>query len=354
MSRFLSEKYALLVPYTPGEQPRERKFIKLNTNENPFPPSPKAIEYARMAAEGLNLYSDPGCKRLTDAAEQAWGIAADSILFTNGSDEILNFAFMAFCDSRTPAVFPDITYGFYSVFARLNGVPYREIPLNEEFGINAEDYFGADSTVFIANPNAPTGKILSKGEIEQILRHNPGKVVVIDEAYVDFGGESCADLIYKYDNLLVTRTFSKSRSLAGARLGCGIACPALIRDLNTIKYSTNPYNVNSVTMAAGAGALEDADYFESNIADVIASREYTKAELLKRGFEVTDSRANFVFIRHPAIGGAELYTALREKGILVRHFGAERIKEYNRVSIGSRADMQAFVQAVTEILGEIK
>ena len=254
MSRFFSEKYASLVPYTPGEQPKQMQYIKLNTNESPFPPAPLAVELAAKAAENFQLYSDPECRELVTAACEYYGIEKDEILFTNGSDEILNFAFMAFCDRDHPAAFPDITYGFYPVFADLNGIPYETIPLAEDFSLRVEDYVGIHKTIFIANPNAPTGLTISLADIERIAASNPDNVVVIDEAYVDFGGESAIPLIRKYSNLLVTQTFSKSRSMAGARLGFGIGCKELIGDLNTIKYSTNPYNINSATMAAGVGA----------------------------------------------------------------------------------------------------
>ena len=240
MSRFFSDKYSALTPYTPGEQPKERKYIKLNTNESPFPPSPMAVKMAAKAAESLQLYSDPEQRALTKAVADNLGVDASEILLTNGSDEILNFAFMAFCDREHPAVFADLTYGFYKVFAQLNGVPYEEIPLKEDFGICVDEYMGINKTIFIANPNAPTGILLPVSDIEAIVRSNPDSVVVVDEAYIDFGGESCVPLIKKYDNLLVTRTFSKSRSMAGARLGFGVGCASLIADINTIKYSTNP------------------------------------------------------------------------------------------------------------------
>lgn len=354
MSRFLSTKYHKLVPYTPGEQPKERKYIKLNTNESPFPPSRKAIDGAARAAESLELYSDPECKLLTKMIADTCGVSPEQVLCTNGSDEILNFAFMAFCDGAREAVFPDITYGFYSVFADLNGVPYRAIPLGEDFSINVEDYIGVNKTIFIANPNAPTGIALGVDEIERIVSSNPDSVVVIDEAYVDFGGESCIPLINKYDNLLVTQTFSKSRSMAGARLGFGVGSKQLIADLNMIKYSTNPYNVNSMTMAAGIGVLEDEEYTKSNCATVIENREYTVSKLRELGFEMTDSKANFIFAKHPDIDGESLYISLRQKGILVRHFNKARISQYNRITVGSREQMDALISAITEILEENK
>ena len=240
MSRFFSEKFASLIPYTPGEQPRERKFIKLNTNESPFSPSPKAIRSAAEAAGRLQLYSDPTCKVLAEKVAERYDISPDEVILTNGSDEVLNFAFMAYCDKDHPAAFADITYGFYKVFAQLHNIPYTEVPLRADFSVGVEDYIGIHKTIFIANPNAPTGKTISPGDVERILQSNPDNVVIIDEAYVDFGAESCVPLIKKYDNLLVTQTFSKSRSMAGARLGFGIGCAKLIADLHTIRYSTNP------------------------------------------------------------------------------------------------------------------
>ena len=232
MSRYFSQKYASLVTSTPGEQPKDMRYIKLNTNESPFPPSPMAQSLARQAAGDLNLYSDPECRELVALAAQKLGVEPDQILFTNGSDEILNFAFMAYCDQEHPAVFPDITYGFYPVFAKINNVPYVQLPLGEDFSIRVEDYIGLNKTVFIANPNAPTGIALPLADIERIVAGNPDGIVVIDEAYVDFGAQSAVSLISKYDNLLVTQTFSKSRSMAGARLGFGVGCKGLIQDLN--------------------------------------------------------------------------------------------------------------------------
>lgn len=352
MSRFFSKKYAKLTPYTPGEQPRERKYIKLNTNESPFPPSEKAVACAAEAARNLQLYSDPTCRALHEKLAEVLGVTPEEVLCTNGSDEILNFAFMAFCDDEHPAAFADITYGFYSVFAELNGVPYQTIPLCEDFTIRTQDYMGIGKTIFIANPNAPTGIALSRDEIEEILKSNPDTIVVVDEAYVDFGAESCIPLIRKYENLLVTGTFSKSRSMAGARLGFGVACPALIADLNTIKYSTNPYNVNSMTMAAGIGMLEDEEITRRNCAVIAENREYTARELAKLGFSMTESKTNFLFAMHPSVDGAVIYEKLREKGILVRHFTAPRIAAYNRITVGTREQMDALIEAMKQILEE--
>lgn len=350
MSRFFSDKFASLVPYTPGEQPKDRQFIKLNTNESPFAPSEKAQKAAAEAAVNLQLYPDPECRLLTKAVADTLGVDPEEVLLTNGSDEILNFAFMAYCDEKHPAVFPDITYGFYPVFAKINQVPYEEIPLREDFSINISDYLGLGKTIFIANPNAPTGLFLPPAEIEEIVKSNPDSVVVVDEAYVDFGAESCVPLTRKYDNLLVTQTFSKSRSMAGARLGFGVGNRALIQDLNTIKYSTNPYNINSMTMAAGLGVLADKDYFAENCRTIADNRAYTSRALSDLGFSVTDSRANFLFAKHPVFPGDTLYKKLREKGILVRHFTLSRIADYNRITVGSRRDMETLIRTITELL----
>ncbi|MBQ7416063.1 MAG: histidinol-phosphate transaminase [Oscillospiraceae bacterium] len=354
MSRFFSAKYNTLTPYTPGEQPRDQQYIKLNTNESPFPPSPLAQQRAQEEAAMLQLYSDPTCVSLTSAAAKALGVAADEILFSNGSDEVLNFAFMAFCDADTPAIFPDITYGFYKVFAQLNGIPYEQIPLKEDFTIDLRDYAARNATIFIANPNAPTGLYLSLDKIEQIVKNNPCSVVVIDEAYIDFGGESAIPLTKKYDNLLVVQTFSKSRSMAGARLGFAVGCKNLIQDLNTIKYSTNPYNVNRMTMAAGVGALEDVDYFRGNCRAIMDNRSWTTSELAKLGFTTLPSLTNFVFTKNEAISGKEFYLKLKSKGILVRHFDIPRLTDYVRVTIGSAEQMAAFIRTTKEILEEMK
>lgn len=354
MSRFLSKRFEKLTPYTPGEQPRDMQYIKLNTNESPFPPSPRAQRYAAEAVKTLQLYPDPECRALTEKLAEICGVEPDELLVTNGSDEILNFAFMAFCDANRPAAFPDITYGFYSVFAELNGTPYVEIPLRADYSVAPEDYIGLNKTIFIANPNAPTGKALPVSDIERIIAGNPDSVVVIDEAYVDFGGESCLPLIKKYDNLLVTQTFSKSRSMAGARLGFGAGCAALIRDLNTIKYSTNPYNINRATMAAGLGVLEDEEYTRKNCAAIIENREWTAAQLRALGFEVMDSKTNFVFVRHPLLDGGDTYLNLKNRGILVRHFSKPRLSDYNRITIGTREQMQALVNAMRQEVEALK
>lgn len=350
MSRYFSKKFKALVPYTPGEQPKEMKYIKLNTNESPFPPSERAMKKAAEAVKNLQLYCDPECRALVKKASEVFSVDTDEILFTNGSDEILNFAFSAFCDETHPAVFPDITYGFYPVFAEINRVPYEEIPLKDNFTISVDDYIGINKTIFIANPNAPTGIALSLNDIEKIVSSNPESVVVIDEAYVDFGTKSAVSLIHKYSNLLVTQTFSKSRSLAGGRLGFGIACKELIADLNTIKYSTNPYNINSLTQAVGAGVLEDEEYTKSNCKTIIKNREYLTKKLEAMGFFVLPSKANFVFARHDKIDGRALYEALKGKGVLVRHFDSERLRDYNRITVGTKEQIDILTQKIAEEL----
>ncbi len=354
MSRFFSEKYMDLKAYVPGEQPRGQKHIKLNTNENPYPPLPEVAEAVREESGKLFLYSDTECTELRKILAEKLGISDDELLMTNGSDEILNFAFMAFCDRHIPAVFADVTYGFYPVFAAINQVPYEEIPLRDDLTIDPADYYQRAGTIFIANPNAPTAVALKRSEIEEILKRNPYNVVVVDEAYVDFGCESCVPLIREYDNLLVTQTFSKSRSMAGARLGMGIANPDLIRDLNTVKFSTNPYNVNSLTQAAGIACLKHDEYNRENCRKIMETRSVTERAMRELGFEMTTSRTNFLFARHPAIPGEKLYLELKSRGILVRHFNQERIRDYNRISIGTPEQMETLIKTLKSILGHTK
>lgn len=355
MSRFFSDKYMDLKAYTPGEQPRDQKnIVKLNTNENPYPPLPEVAKAVSEASGKLYLYSDTECVELRKALAKRLDVSTDELLMTNGSDEILNFAFMAFCDKHIPAVFADITYGFYPVFAAINQVPYEEIPLKDDLTINVTDYFQKAATIFIANPNAPTGIALRASQIEEILKRNPYNVVVVDEAYVDFGAESCVPLIRKYDNLLVTQTFSKSRSMAGARLGMGIGNPDLIRDLNTVKFSTNPYNVNMLTSAAGVASLKHDEYNRENSLKIMETRDFYGRILRGMGFEMTESQTNFFFARHPAISGKDLYLELKKRGVLIRHFDAERIKDYNRITVGTPEQMDRLVAETRSILEDRK
>lgn len=351
MSRFLSRRFAALEEYVPGEQPRDQQYIKLNTNESPYPPSRgvlNAISTNEVAK--LNLYSDPDAKELTAALAETYQVGPENIFLSNGSDDILNFCFMAFCDAGV--VFPQVSYGFYEVYANLHGVPFEKIPLNADFSIRANDYCGVNRAVVLANPNAQTGLALPLADIERIIRSNPKNAVVVDEAYVDFGGASAAALIGVYDNLLVVQTYSKSRSMAGARLGYAIGCKALIADLNKLKYSTNPYNLNRLTQLAGIAALRDQAYYDENCRRIIETRAYTRDALLALGFTCTDSRANFLLASSPDISGGALYRRLKEMGILVRHFSDPEIENHVRITIGTREQMDALLCAVRSILKE--
>lgn len=350
MSRYFSSKYEGLKPYVPGEQPRGRSFIKLNTNESPFPPSPRAMAYGAKAVENLQLYCDPECAALVEKMARMKGLHPDQVLFGNGSDEVLYLAFLAYCDENTPAVFPDITYGFYKVFAQSLGIPYTQLPLKEDFSVCVEDYLSVGKTVFIANPNAPTGQLLSLAEIERIAKSNPDNAVIIDEAYIDFGGDSAIALLDRCSNLLVTQTFSKSRSLAGGRLGMVFGSTEIIADLKALKYSINPYNVNTVTQAAGLGALEDEAYTRGNCQKIRENRSFTTDALRELGFRVADSYANFVLAAHPAVSGGDLYGQLKERGILVRYFDTERLRPYVRITIGTRQQMERLLDAISQIL----
>lgn len=351
MSRFLTGALRALKPYTPGEQPRDGKdLIKLNTNESPFPPSPRVLDaLTREEAEKLRLYSDPACTDFLAALAQTYGVAENQVFAGNGSDEVLAFAFRAFCEKG--AVFADLTYGFYPVFAQMFGVAAREIPLREDFTLAVEDYANEDGTVFIANPNAPTGLYLPLSGIEALLRQNPDRLVVVDEAYIDFGGESAVALLPRYENLLIVGTFSKSRSLAGARLGYAIGSAALIADLNTIKFSFNPYNINRLTLLAGTAALCDAAYYRRCCAEIAAVRDDTAEALRALGFSVTDSRTNFLFAgAHARLSGAQYDRALRQNGILVRRFEVPRIADWVRITVGTRAQMERLLHVTRGLL----
>ena len=351
MSQFLSPEAARLAPYTPGEQPRDQQYIKLNTNESPFPPSPAvAAAVAGADAQALQLYSDPTCAPLHRAVARYYGLKEENVLAGNGSDEILAFAFRAFCGTGRPAVYADVTYGFYQAQTALFGLESVRVPLREDFSLAVEDYMAAQGTVFIANPNAPTGLALPPSEIRRLLEADRQRVVVVDEAYVDFGAESCVPLIGEYDNLLVVQTMSKSRSLAGGRVGFAIGCPALIEDLNRVKYSFNPYNVNRMSMAAAAAAMEDTDYFTRCCAAIRETRAWTASALEALGFFVLPSAANFLFAKHPRLEGQALYQDLKARGILVRWFDGPRTRDFVRITVGSRPQMETLTDAVRDIL----
>ena len=353
MSKFLSGRFANLEAYVPGEQPQDQQYVKLNTNESPFPPAPavfEAISDGEIAR--LNLYPDPEGKAVKARLAAFYGVEPENLFLANGSDELLNFFFMAFCDESRPVAFPAVSYGFYPVFASLYHVPATVVPLREGFRLEPEDYCGIGKNIVIANPNAPTGRTISVADIEKIVRTNPDNAVLIDEAYIDFGGESCLELVKKYDNLLVGQTFSKFRSLAGGRLGYGVGSPELIADLELIKYSTNSYNINRLTMAAAIATLDSHAYYEENSRTVQANRAYTVAELDKLGFETLPSKANFIFTRCKTVDGGTLYRKLKEKGVLVRHWDKPEIADWCRVTIGSRAQMDVYLDKVREILRE--
>lgn len=349
MSRFFSSRYAALTPYTPGEQPQDQDYLKLNTNESPFPPSPGVAAAVAEQCGKLQLYSDPQCAGLRRALADRYGVSPANIMVGNGSDEVLDLAFCAFAGEERPLYFADVTYGFYPVFAAKNRLPYEVIPLKEDFTIDPADYFGKNGVAVIANPNAPTGLALGLDQLEAILQANPDGVLIVDEAYVDFGAESAAALLDQYDNLLVVRTFSKSRSMAGARLGFAIGCEALIADLETLRYSTNPYNVNRMTLAAGEAALAEDDYYMDNCRRIAAIRQDVAGQLEVMGWRVLPSKTNFLFAASPAMGGKAMYQALRQKGVLVRHFDASRTRDFIRITIGDETQMERFVNIVKEI-----
>ena len=351
MSKFLSPTLAAVTPYTPGEQPQDQQYIKLNTNESPYLPSPAVIAaVSEHEVEKLRLYSDPACADLLKAAAVHFGLQPEQIMPGNGSDENLFFALRAFCDADHPLAYADITYGCYGVWCGLMHIPSHIIPLKEDFTLDPKDYYGLNQTIVLANPNAPTGIALPRAEIEGILKANPNNVVIVDEAYVDFGGESCVPLIDRYENLLVVQTFSKSRQLAGARLGLAMGNAKLIADLNRVKFSLNPYNINRLTLKAGQAALEDTAYFEKTRAAIMDTRAWTMQQLTDRGFTVLDSRANFVFASTERISDGKLYKELKKNGILVRHFDAPRIENWLRITIGTPEQMQALMDAVDKIL----
>ena len=353
MSRFLSKRFAELEAYTPGEQPQNKQYVKLNTNESPFPPSPEVVEAVNaLQVSQLNLYPDPECNVLRQKLARLHGVKEENICLTNGSDDVLNFSFMAFCDGERPVAFPAISYGFYAVYADLYHIPHMAIPLREGFRLAAEDYCGIGHNVVIANPNAPTGRAIGLDEIEMILKSNPDHVVLIDEAYVDFGAASCLPLLEKYDNLLISRTFSKSHSMAGGRLGYALGSRELIEDLNKIKYSTNPYNINRLTQVAAQAAVDSNSYYMENARIIAEIREYTAEKLRQMGFEVVPSQANFLFATLPWMEGNALYSTLKEKGVLVRHWKKPEIGNYVRITIGSRAQMDILFEKLEEIIKE--
>ena len=351
MSRYLKEELQVLRAYTPGEQPQDQVYIKLNTNESPYPPAPSvAAAITRQEVEQLRLYSDPTGAELKEKLAGLYGVEPENVFLSNGSDEVLNFAFLAF--GAEGVAYPDISYGFYPVFAQLYQLDAVEIPLKEDFTVDYRDYCGIGRMVVLANPNAPTGRSISVAEIRQICQTNPDHVVLIDEAYVDFGGETALPLVKEFDNLLVTRTFSKSRCLAGGRLGYAFGSRALIEDLEKIKYSTNPYNLDRLTLRLGVATVEAEDYYREKCAAICRTRQWTAGQLEAMGFQVLPSLTNFLFAKTEAMDGEVLYQALKARGILVRHFSNPRICQYNRITIGTQAQMEQLVQTLKEVLYE--
>lgn len=351
---FLDPRFQSLKEYTPGEQPKDVVYTKLNTNESPYPPGRKTIEILcdPERIRRLRLYCDPDAMNLKKALADHYGKKPENIFVSNGSDDILNFAFFAF--GQDGVMFPETSYGFYSVFGELHGRDCVKVPLTDDFRILPEDYENAGKLVVIANPNAPTGRTLSLEEISRIAETNPDHVVLIDEAYVDFGAISCVPLTEKYENLLVAQTFSKSRSLAGARLGFAIGSKQVISDLEKIKYSTNPYNVNSLTQAAGIAALSEEEYYQNNVEEIMRTRAYATGRFKELGFAVIPSLANFLFVKSDCISGDDLYRKLKERRILIRHWNTEKIKDWNRVTIGTPKEMDILFTAIEEILKEVR
>ena len=354
MSRYFTKTLASLEPYTPGEQLKIADLVKLNANENPYPPAPGVAAAVAAAVPGLRLYSDLTNGSLNAAIARHWGVPPENILCGNGSDENLLLALRAFCDEATPLAFADVTYSFYTVLCDLLHIPQHVIPLEADLTIDLKKYCGLHETIVIANPNAPTSLLAPVAAVEEVLKTNPDNIVIVDETYVEFApaGSSCLPLLEKYDNLVITHTFSKTHNLAGARLGFCIARPELIADMNRVKFSYSPYNVNSMTQAAGVAAISDEAYFADVTAKVIAERTHTTAELRRRGFTVFDSSTNFLFATTDRMPCVEIFEQLRARGILIRHFNAPRISDYLSITIGTPEQMQRFFAALDEILAE--
>lgn len=340
-----------VVPYTPGEQPKIKNIIKLNTNENPYPPSPLVYKaYEETDLDDYRKYPDPACSVLVDSIASFYGVKKENVFVGVGSDDVLSMAFLTFFNSDKPILFPDITYSFYDVWANLYRIPFRQIPLRDDFTINPEDYHVENGGVVIANPNAPTGVKLPLEAIEDIIKSNPDVVVIVDEAYVDFGAETALPLIDKYENLLVVRTYSKSRSLAGLRIGYAFGQEKLIKYLSDVKFSFNSYTMNMPSLTLGVAAMNDRQYFEETTAKVVATRERVKLQLKELGFEFGDSYTNFIFARHPKKAGKEIFDYLRAHDIIVRRFDMPRINEYLRISIGTDQEMDRLIEVLKEFL----
>lgn len=353
MSKFLCEKYSNLEPYVPGEQPKDREYIKLNANETSMQPSPKVLEILKSSRmEKLGFYADPDAIEFRSAIAERYDVNVDQVFAGNGSDEVLGLIFLAFFDEKSKIAYPDITYGFYKVFAKSFGIDGKQIPLKEDFTVDVDAFIQSGRHIILANPNAPTGFILPVSEIERMVKSDPNRLVVIDEAYIDYdkNNHSCIPLIKKYKNLIVVHTMSKSKNLAGAHLGYCIGDESLIEDLNGIKFAFNPFSLNDISVAIGAAAIRDREYYDKCVNEIIENREYLKRELRNLGFEVLDSKTNFIFVTHPEINAAVYNKMLRENGILARYYNAPRIDNYLRITIGTREEMEAVVEATKKII----
>ena len=348
------ENVRKVVPYTPGEQPKKSHMIKLNTNENPYPPAPAVAEVLKQFdTDMLRMYPDPAIGDLVAGIADFYQVSKDEVFVGVGSDDVLAMIFMTFFNSSKPILFPDITYSFYDVWADMLRIPYETIPLDDNFCIRPQDYKRENGGVIFPNPNAPTGELLPLAAVESIIQANPDVIVVVDEAYIDFGGESALPLIHKYDNLIVVQTFSKSRSLAGSRIGYAIANATLIKYLNDVKYSFNSYTMDRITIEVGTKAIADRAYFEETTQKIIATREWTKKELKKLGFVFGDSKSNFIFATHPDIDVVKLFEDMKQADIYVRHFNKpERIRPYLRISIGTDEQMQEMIAFLKKYLGK--
>lgn len=355
MSYFLCDEFKDMEPYIPGEQPSDRQYIKLNANESSLPPSPKVLKaISKDEINKMGYYSDPHCRKLREAIAETYNVSYEQVFVGNGADEVLGFCFMSFFSNRMKMCFPDVTYDFYRTYAKTNRIDFKQIPLNDDFTINVEDYINTDRDIVIANPNNPTGLVLSVSDIERIVAEKPNRIVIIDEAYVDYGNESCIPLVNKYPNLVVVQTFSKSRNLAGARIGFAISTKEIIDDMNKIKFTFNPFNMSEFAINAGAAAVRDTAYLKKCVNTIINNREETKKELIKLGFEVMESNTNFLFVSHPDIYAGKLCKLLKERGILVRHYAEERIDSFIRITIGTQEQMKQVIQKLRVILDESK
>ena len=345
------ENVRKVIPYTPGEQPNQPDMIKLNTNENPYPPAPgveKALK--EMDMDAMRLYPDPAAYDLVHAIAQMYSLKDEQVFVGVGSDDVLAMSFLTFFNSEKPVLFPDITYSFYDVWADLFKIPYERPALDENFHIKKEDYFRENGGVIFPNPNAPTGVEMQLEDVEEIIRHNQDVIVIVDEAYVDFGGKSALPLIEKYDNLLVVQTFSKSRSLAGMRIGFACGNEKLIKYLNDVKYSFNSYTMDRTALAAGVAAVKDQAYFQETCNKIIETREWTKKDLKALGFSFQDSVSNFIFAAHETCPAEKIFEALREKHIYVRYFPKGRTNNFLRITIGTQEEMQTFINVLKDYL----